>query len=193
MASENKGKKVAIVGSGLVGKSWAMIFASVGYNVTMFDIEPAQVAKALANIGDELDQFEKDGVLRGTLKAAEQKPLITGSSDLAECVKVSSELIKTKKGYHKYAHLFLHQDAVYIQECVPEILDLKRKVWNNIDSVVTNPNTIMASSSSCIVPSKISNDLKHKDQFIIAHPVSRTKISSKIKGLLSTFTNLKTR
>ena len=94
MASENKGKKVAIVGSGLVGKSWAMIFASVGYNVTMFDIEPAQVAKALANIGDELDQFEKDGVLRGTLKAAEQKPLITGSSDLAECVKVSSELIK---------------------------------------------------------------------------------------------------
>ena len=96
MASENKGKKVAIVGSGLVGKSWAMIFASVGYNVTMFDIEPAQVAKALANIGDELDQFEKDGVLRGTLKAAEQKPLITGSSDLAECVKVSKAM-KAKK------------------------------------------------------------------------------------------------
>ena len=177
MASENKGKKVAIVGSGLVGKSWAMIFASVGYNVTMFDIEPAQVAKALANIGDELDQFEKDGVLRGTLKAAEQKPLITGSSDLAECVKVSSELIKR---YFISTHIFfLHQDAVYIQECVPEILDLKRKVWNNIDSVVTNPNTIMASSSSCIVPSKISNDLKHKDQFIIAHPVSRKKIKYK--------------
>ena len=73
-------------------------------------------------------------------------------------------------------HYFLHQDAVYIQECVPEILDLKRKVWNNIDSVVTNPNTIMASSSSCIVPSKISNDLKHKEQFIIAHPVSRKLI-----------------
>ena len=88
--SENKGKKVAIVGSGLVGKSWAMIFASVGYDVTMFDIEPKQVETAIKNIGVEVDQFEQDGVLRGKLNASEQKKLISGSTDLAKCVKVKA-------------------------------------------------------------------------------------------------------
>lgn len=87
MATES-GKKVAVVGSGLVGKSWAMIFASVGYNVTLFDIEPTQVTKALENIAIELDQFEEEQVLRGTLTAKAQIALISGSSDLAECVKV---------------------------------------------------------------------------------------------------------
>ena len=57
---------------------------------------------------------------------------------------------------------------------MPENLDLKKKVWSQIDKAVTNTNTIMASSSSCIIPSKISGDLEHKDQFIVAHPVGLT-------------------
>ena len=80
-------EKVAIIGSGLVGKSWAMIFASVGYKVSLYDIDSKQVDKALENISVELEQFEKDGVLRGNLKADEQRPLITGSTDLDEAVK----------------------------------------------------------------------------------------------------------
>jgi len=82
-------EKVAIIGSGLVGKSWAMIFASVGYKVTLYDIDPQQVQKALDNIKVELEQFEKDGVLRGNLKAAQQQPLISGSTDLEQSVKVN--------------------------------------------------------------------------------------------------------
>lgn len=82
-------EKVAIIGSGLVGKSWAMIFASVGYKVTLYDIDSQQVQKALDNIKVELEQFEKDGVLRGNLKAAQQQPLISGSTDLEQSVKVN--------------------------------------------------------------------------------------------------------
>ena len=40
-------------------------------------------------------------------------------------------------------HLFL-QDAYYIQECVPEELSLKRKVWTQIDQFVNSDQTIMA-------------------------------------------------
>ena len=42
--------KVGIVGSGLVGKSWAMIFASAGYNVTIYDIKEEAVKNALGII-----------------------------------------------------------------------------------------------------------------------------------------------
>ncbi len=41
-----------------------------------------------------------------------------------------------------------------------------------MDKLIKDANVIMASSSSCIVPSKISPDLEHKEQFIIAHPVN---------------------
>ena len=59
-----------------------------------------------------------------------------------------------------------------MQECVPENLELKMKVWGQVDPLITNENAIMASSSSCIVPSKMSPNLTHKDQFIVAHPVN---------------------
>lgn len=145
MAAKNE--KVGIIGSGLIGKSWAMIFASVGYKVVLFDVEASQVATALENIRDELKEFEAAGTLRGTLCAKDQADLISGTDSLAECVKGTK----------------------YIQECIPENLDLKRKVWGQIDELADD-GTILATSTSCIVPSKISDFMKHKSQFIVAHP-----------------------
>ena len=135
---------------GLVGKSWAMIFASAGYKVTLYDILESQVSAALTNIASELVQFEKYGVIRGQLSATDQTALISGSSNLSDCIK----------------------DCVYVQECVPENLELKIKVWGQIDGFVNNDNAILASSSSCIIPSKISAEMKRKEQFIVAHPVN---------------------
>ena len=74
--------------------------------------------------------------------------------------------------------------AKYVQECVPEVLDLKRKVWGEVDKLV-GTETILGTSTSCIgglllivcayllhctVPSKISDFMEHKAQFIVAHP-----------------------
>jgi len=122
-----KNEKVGIIGSGLIGKSWAMIFASVGYKVVLFDVESAQVTKALENIKSELLEFEAAGTLRGEIGAAAQAELISGTDSLADCVK----------------------DAKYIQECVPEVLELKRKVWADIDKIAGD-KTILATSTSCI-------------------------------------------
>jgi len=145
--AQNKNEKVGIVGSGLIGKSWAMIFASEGFSVVLYDVDQAQVNKAIKDIREELLQFEEAGTLRGKLTASAQADMISGTDSLEACVK----------------------GAKYIQECVPESLELKRKVWGGIDELVDD-KTILASSTSCIVPSKISDFMKHRAQFIVAHP-----------------------
>lgn len=142
-------KKVAIVGSGLIGRSWSMLFAGVGYNVVLYDIVPSQVENALTEIGMQLSSLEKSGMLRGKLSAKSQHSLITGTSSLEELVK----------------------HAFFILECVPELLELKRKPLEQID-LLMDDGAILASSTSAILPSKLAVGLKHADSFIVTHPVN---------------------
>lgn len=57
-----------------------------------------------------------------------------------------------------------------IQECIPEKLEWKKKLFADIDNIV-EPNTIIASSTSSILPSLMSEDMKRRENFIINHPV----------------------
>ena len=73
--------------SGLIGRSFAMLYAAGGYRVSIYDIEPAQVESALKEIHTQLLHLQETGFLRGKLSASEQESLITGTNDLAECAK----------------------------------------------------------------------------------------------------------
>jgi L-gulonate 3-dehydrogenase len=53
------------------------------------------------------------------------------------------------------------RDAVLVQECVPENLELKRKVWKGVDDIA-GPSTIFSSSTSTFLPSLFSDHLKNK-------------------------------
>lgn len=144
-----KKEKIGIFGSGLIGGSWAMIFASAGYQVKIYDIVPEQINTCLKRIETELKRLEKEKLLRGNLTADQQMKCITGTTDIKELVK----------------------DAMYIQECIPENIDLKRKVYGQLDAIVGD-QTILASSTSTFLPSVLSADMKHKNHFIVAHPVN---------------------
>uniref|UniRef100_A0A8D1UEK4 3-hydroxyacyl-CoA dehydrogenase NAD binding domain-containing protein n=1 Tax=Sus scrofa TaxID=9823 RepID=A0A8D1UEK4_PIG len=72
--------------SGLIGRSWAMLFASGGFRVKLYDIEQQQVTGALDTIRKEMKLLEQSGALKGSLGAEEQLALISGCSDLREAV-----------------------------------------------------------------------------------------------------------
>ena len=61
------------------------------------------------------------------------------------------------------------------KECVPEDRTLKRDVWKTIDDAISSDDIILASSTSAIVPSLLSDHLKRKDRFMVAHPVSASR------------------
>ena len=138
-----------------------MIFASAGFNVRIYDIAQAQIKAALEDIASQLRILEKDGLIRGSLSvgiqwlaqgravdsdrimdpcslAEKQIAAITGTDDLAEAIK----------------------DTVYIQESVPENLELKQKVLTQIMENTTSDDVIISSSTSCLMPSKLFAGLK---------------------------------
>lgn len=144
-----KQDKICIVGSGLIGKSFAMLFASSGYQVHLYDIQASQVTDALSNIRTQLVDLKEMGLLRGTLTVDQQHSCINGATDLSVAIK----------------------GAWFVLECVPERLDLKTSVYRSIDPLL-EPSAILGSSASSLVPSLLSKDLKNRNRFIVVHPTN---------------------
>lgn len=142
--------KVGIVGSGLIGRSWAMLFAAAGYDVVLFDIAQSQLDTAKQDIQNKLEELEQRNLLRGKLTAKQQIALISTTNDLKAAI----------------------ADAVHVQECVPENIELKNKVLNNVSNACTSDCTVICSSTSTILPSKIFNGIPRVSQCIVAHPVN---------------------
>ncbi|XP_054433416.1 lambda-crystallin homolog isoform X2 [Pteronotus mesoamericanus] len=140
---------VIIVGSGLIGRSWAMLFASGGYRVKLYDIEQQQITNALENIRKDMKLLEQSGSLKGLLSAEQQLSLITGCSNIQEAV----------------------EGAMHIQECVPEDLELKKKIFAQLDGIIGD-DVVLSSSTSCLLPSELFAGLVHVKQCLVAHPVN---------------------
>ncbi|XP_053871453.1 lambda-crystallin homolog isoform X1 [Malaclemys terrapin pileata] len=141
--------QVVVIGSGLIGRSWAMVFAGGGFRVKLYDIVQQQITSALEYISKEMKDLEKSGMLKGTLNAEKQFSLISGCTDLKTAV----------------------DGAMFIQECTPEKLELKKKIFGQLDLIVSN-DVILSSSTSTLLPTKLFTGLKHVKQCIVAHPVN---------------------
>ncbi|XP_032694124.1 lambda-crystallin homolog isoform X3 [Lontra canadensis] len=93
--------------------------------------------------------LEQSGSLKGSLGAEEQLSLISGCLNIQEAV----------------------EGAMHIQECVPENLELKKKIFAQLDQIVDD-KVVLSSSTSCLMPSKVFAGLVHVKQCIVAHPVN---------------------
>uniref|UniRef100_A0A6I8N607 L-gulonate 3-dehydrogenase n=1 Tax=Ornithorhynchus anatinus TaxID=9258 RepID=A0A6I8N607_ORNAN len=90
---------VVVFGSGLIGRSWAMLFASGGFKVKLYDIGQQQITTALENIGKQMQELERSGMLKGSLSAQKQLSLISGCSDIEAAVEGAIH-IQVNPPYH---------------------------------------------------------------------------------------------
>ncbi|HWQ61120.1 MAG TPA: 3-hydroxyacyl-CoA dehydrogenase family protein [Negativicutes bacterium] len=138
--------KVACVGGGLIGASWALNFAMKGYPVNLFDISPAAIETAKANIRKNFEVLQANGIL-DKKACIDAETLISYTTSLGEAVR----------------------EVQFIQEAGPENYEAKQKILAEIEKF-TPATTIIASSTSGLLISEIAKFAAHPERCIGAHP-----------------------
>jgi 3-hydroxyacyl-CoA dehydrogenase len=137
---------VAIIGTGLIGRSWAIVFAAAGWRVRLADSSPAALAAAPGLIAEGLAELAGHGLVEDSAGAA-ARVRVAGS--LAEAV----------------------AEAELVQENLPEEVEIKRAVFAELDRLAPR-DAILASSTSAIVASRFTEYLPGRDRCLVAHPVN---------------------
>ena len=143
MASNKPISQVTIIGTGVIGASWAALFLAKGLDVVATDIAPDAEASLRHFVHAAWPALERLGVTAGA------SPLrLVFTPDLAEAVK----------------------GADLVQENGPERIDFKKKLYGQLDELLP-PDVIIASSSSGLTMSEIQSGCpSHPERCVIAHP-----------------------
>ncbi|XP_035612946.1 lambda-crystallin homolog [Oncorhynchus keta] len=147
--SSSDGKTITVIGSGLIGRSWAMVFISGGYRVKIYDNQPGHAARAIQEVRKQLEDLQEECMLRGDRSASEQLALLSSHNDLCQAL----------------------EGAFFVQECVFEEIEAKRSVFQVVESHV-GEGVILSSSTSCLLPSNIFSQVQNRKRCIISHPVN---------------------
>ncbi|MCJ2015629.1 3-hydroxyacyl-CoA dehydrogenase [Methylobacterium sp. J-076] len=139
-------ESVAIVGSGLIGRAWAMIFARAGWDTRLFDPADGVAAAAVPLCAEGLRTLAAHGLCDDPEGAAQRIRAVGGLADaLAGCT--------------------------FVQENGPEREDVKRALFAELDAHAP-PGTVIASSSSAIRCSLFTEALPGRGRCLIGHPVN---------------------
>jgi len=142
MESYESVRRVAIVGTGTIGASWATHYLARGFHVVATDPAPGAEAR-----------------LRAYVESAWDTATTLGHEDGA-----SPDRLEFTADLHEAVG-----DADFVQENAPERLELKVKLFAAIDHAAA-PDTLIASSSSGITMSEIQAGCRHPERTVIGHP-----------------------
>jgi 3-hydroxyacyl-CoA dehydrogenase len=137
---------IAIVGSGLIGRAWATVFASHGCSVALHDVAPGAAEAARAHIGTNLEELAGHG-------------LVADPAGSLSRIRVAGDLADVLTG------------ADLVQENGPETVAAKQQLFAEMDALCP-PSTILASSTSFIMASVFSETLAGRSRCLVAHPVN---------------------
>jgi len=138
-------KNITVLGSGVMGHGIAQVSATAGYNVVLRDIKQEFLDKAMGKIKWSLDKLvskEKISKEEGDAIFSRITPIV----DLSDAVK----------------------NAEMVIEVVPEIMELKKSVYAELDKVA-GPEVIFASNTSTLPITEIANTTSRPEKFIGIH------------------------
>ncbi|MFE4704310.1 3-hydroxyacyl-CoA dehydrogenase family protein [Peribacillus simplex] len=138
-------KKIAIIGSGVMGSGIAQSFAVSGYFVTINDIKEELLYHAQNRISENLSLLIEEGTLTDQEKQGALAN-ITYSVDLEGAVR----------------------DADFIIEAIPEVLELKLNLYQQMEEII-KPDAIVASNTSTFPISQLMEKASFADRMVITH------------------------
>ena len=156
---------ISVIGAGQMGNGIAHVFAQSGHNVTLIDIAQANLDKALATIGKNLDRQVAKGTLTEAQKVETLKNLST-NTDMAAGVK----------------------NAELVVEAATENIDLKLKIFKELDTHAP-AGCILGTNTSSISITRIAAATKRPTHVIGMHfmnPVPIMKLVEVIRGYNTT-------
>ncbi len=139
----NKIKTIGLLGTGVIGAGWAARALHTGINVVASDIDPKMedwINEAVENALPSLQSLTEGITLP-------PKGKLTFTTD----------------------PISMSQQVEFIQENIPEVLDIKRKSLKSI-AEVTNKEIIISSSTSGFMPTELQQGMPFPQRFIVGHP-----------------------
>ena len=143
--------KVGLIGGGLIGQAWAVVFARAGYHVAFYDASPLTVEQAQVNIASRLDDLARFN-------------LVHDPKDVFQRIDWSIKPSDAVAGAH------------YVQENLPERLEVKREVYQELDQMIGH-DTIIGSSTSGIPASAFTENLACRARCLVAHPINPPSVT----------------
>jgi 3-hydroxyacyl-CoA dehydrogenase len=139
-------RHVAIVGTGLIGRAWAAIFARAGWKVRLSDPHIPTLKAAPRLVRDELHALARHG-LADDPDGAVARISVAGS--LREAV----------------------MDVEFVQENGPEKVEDKQAIFAQLDRLAS-PHALLVSSTSAITASRFTEALPGRARCLVGHPVN---------------------
>src|SRR5258707_9173483 len=135
-------RRVAIVGTGVIGASWAAQYLARGFDVVATDPAPGAEANLRKYVDEAWEQLRVIG-----LQPSASRERLTFTTNMKEAL----------------------SNADFVQENGPERPDFKIKLFADMDDA-TPADSIIASSSSGITPSVMQSKCKHPERILVGHP-----------------------
>ena len=146
--SGTRAKTAAIVGTGVIGRSWIRVFTRAGWDTRVFDLDPGRGAAAVAWAQASAKEDERLGFIAPGAAAEEGQRIVP-------CAALDEAL----------------SGAAWVQESGPEDLEAKRRIYRELDER-SDARTVLASSTSALDMTAIAKELGGAGRCIVAHPVN---------------------
>jgi 3-hydroxyacyl-CoA dehydrogenase len=140
-------QRVALVGAGLIGRAWAMVFARASLQVAIWDAVAGVAEAAMDAIGARLADLHEAGLIAEAPAAV--------AAQIAPAASLEAALA----------------GVVHVQEQGPERVEVKRELFARLDALCP-AEVVLASSTSGIPASAFTEGLAGRARCLVAHPVN---------------------